>query len=166
MKLEFGNAWSKKLAKRVNGYEFEVGVLDEKTYKNPVTTGLFEAPQLRTYAGGPVRKTSREDSGKTVGDVLVANMKRLNINLLSRPFDDSNDDLIKFMNNFLAFAAESKRVSIRRIENLLQAVVRNPILREEYGKNAASTADMKGFDRHLFDTGQMFRAIKARAKRV
>lgn len=57
-------------------------------------------------------------------------------------------------------------MSKKRLENLLQAIVRNPILRLEYGKNTATAADNKGFDRHLFDTGQMFKAITARAKRV
>lgn len=59
-----------------------------------------------------------------------------------------------------------ENLSIKRVENLLQAVVRNPILKLEYGDNTAITADMKGFDRHLFGTGQTFKAIKAKANRV
>ena len=39
-------------------------------------------------------------------------------------------------------------------------------LKKEYGNNKAATADNKGFDRHLIDTGQTFKEIRARAKRV
>jgi hypothetical protein len=49
----------------------------------------------------------------------------------------------------------------QRVLNLLQAIVRNPILKHQYGPNTSATADAKGFDRHLFDTGKMFKSIKA-----
>lgn len=88
-------------------------------------------------------------------------MKRLNINLLQAPFKDANNaDIVKFMQAFLKSAVAGR--SMKRVENLLQAVVRNPILRLDYGRNKSSTADAKGFDRHLFDTGQMFQAIKVK----
>ena len=166
MKLEFGKSWAKKLQGRIEMYEFDVGVLDDKPHKNPVVHGRFEEPQLGSYAGGPVRKTSREESGVSISDVLIENQERLNINLLLRPFQEQGSDLIKFTTYFLRYVAEVKGSSIRRVENLLQAVVRNPILNQEYGQNNASTADAKGFDRHLIDTGQTFKAIKARARRV
>lgn len=162
--MSFGRSWTKKLQGRIQSYEFEVGVLDDKDHLLPVEHGLFEEPQTRTYAGGPVRKQTREKSGVSIGQVLVNNMERLNINLLSDPFQRESAELIRFTRAFLKSALAKS--SMKRVENLLQAVVRNPILREEYGPNSSSTADAKGFDRHLFDTGQMFKAIKARAKRV
>ena len=59
MKINLGSSWGKKLQRRVDGVEFQVGVLDDSPHKNPVEQGLFQTPQLKTYAGGPVRKTSR-----------------------------------------------------------------------------------------------------------
>jgi len=161
-----GKSWGKKLQGRIKRYSFEVGVLDDKPHMNPVQHGLFEEPQLKSYAGGPIRRTSREVGELTVGEVLIDNMKRLNINLLLRPFQERNSDILKFTDYFLRFIVGRKGSSIKRIENLLQAIVRNPILKQEYGPNSANTADAKGFQRHLFDTGQMFKAIKARVKRV
>jgi hypothetical protein len=102
----------------------------------------------------------------TTGEILVENMKRLNINLLLRPFQEQNSQIMKFTRYFLQLVTKKPGISIKRVENLLQAIVRNPILQQEYGGNSANTADDKGFDRHLFDTGQMFKAIKARVKRV
>lgn len=164
MKMSLDKSFPKKLQKRIEKVQFEVGVLQDKEHKDPLDPGLFKDPQLGTYAGGPVRKTTRKDSGKTIGQVLIENGKRLGIDLLAEPFRKSDEDLNKFTKSFLksAFGKESPK----RVVNLLQAVVRNPILKMEYGKNKSGTADSKGFDRHLFDTGQMFKAITARIKRV
>lgn len=165
MKISLGNSWEKKLAKRINGVEFEVGILDDGPHMEPVDEPLFGStnPPLKTYAGGPVRRTSRRPSGVTTGDVLVQNMERLNTNILLEPFQKKNADILKFTNYFLRYiVGRMGGNSVKRIENLLQAIVRNPILKQEYGPNNSTTADNKGFDRHLFDTGQMFKAIRAR----
>lgn len=169
MKIELSKKLARTLQSRIEGYQFEVGVLDDKPHRDPVETSRFQQPNLGSYAGGPVRKAQRKStSGLTSGDVLIANMERLNVNLLSKPFEDQSTELNRFVKAFLSFAMKStgSAGSLKRVENLLQAVVRNPILKLEYGSNRSSTADAKGFDRHLFDTGQMFKAIRARAKRV
>lgn len=163
MKINLGSSWAKKIQSRVDAVQFEVGVLDDKPHMNPVDQGLFDTPQLKNYAGGPVRRTSRKASGVTTGEVLVQNMERLNTNLLLEPFQKKNSDIMKFTRYFLQYiVGRPGTSSVKRIENLLQAIVRNPILNQEYGTNSPTTADNKGFDRHLFDTGQMFKAIKAR----
>lgn len=165
-KIELSKGFAERLASRIEQFQFEVGILEDKPHYKPVESGLFETPQLGNYAGGPVRKTTREPSGKMVSEVLVENMERMNTNLLSEPFSSKqNVDINRFTKAFLRLATGDK-ISIRRVENLLQAVVRNPILRQDYGGNTAPTADAKGFDRLLIDTAQMFKAIKARAKRV
>lgn len=166
MKIELGKTWGKKLQGRIQSYQFDVGVLEDKEHLEAVETPRFEQPNLGSYAGGPVRRTTRRASGMTVGEVLVENMKRLNINLLLRPFQEKNSEIMKFTETFLKFVVKRGNVSIRRVENLIQAIVRNPILRQEYGQNSSEAADLKGFDRHLIDTGQTFKAIKARARRV
>lgn len=165
MKIEVSKSFKKKLSKRIERYSFEVGVLTDKDHKAPLGKGPDGKPQTRDYAGGPVRKQSRVSSGKTVGEILIDNMKRLGINLLSEPFQDKNSDIIKFTEAFLRMATGQK-ISMKRIENLLQAIVRNPILKKKYGSNSPSATVEKGFDRHLFDTGQMFKNITAKAKRV
>lgn len=165
MKVEMSKSFKAKLANRIQAFEFEVGVLDDGPHYEPVETPLYGEPQLSNYAGDKVRKKSRIPSELTTGQILVENMKRLNTNLLWEPFEKRDSEIIRFTRYFLDLAVRGK-ASVRRVENLLQAIVRNPILNQEYGPNKASTADAKGFDRHLFDTGQMFKAIKARVKRV
>jgi len=165
VKINLGSSWRKKIQRSVNGIEFEVGVLDDKPHMNPVEQGLFEEPLLKIYAGGPIRRTSREASGISTGQVLIDNMERMNRNILLEPFQQKNSEILKFTNYFLRYVVGRPGASLKRIENLLQAIVRNPILKKEYGPNKSRTADNKGFDRHLFDTGQMFKAIRARVLR-
>lgn len=162
MNISLGNSWHKKLTKSINDTSFEVGILDDKPHKNPVSSSINKPPDLRNYAGGPIRKTSAEFSGLSIGDVFTENMERTNRNFLLLPFQKENSDILKFTDAFLKYIVGRAGVSVKRVENLLQAIVRNPILKEEYGNNKAVTADIKGFDRHLFDTGQTFKAIKAR----
>lgn len=166
MKLELGRSWEKKLAGRIKSFEFEVGILDDTPHRDPVVAGMFEDPQLGFYAGGPVRRASRKAGSVMNSEVLIQNMERLNINLLLRPFQETSSEIMKFTRAFLMLVCKKPGMSIRRVENLLQAIVRNPILKQEYGTNASHTADAKGFDRHLIDTGQMFKSIKAKANRV
>lgn len=160
MRVALNRGFGKRLARRIEKYEFEVGILNDKAHKLAKETPFGETPDLGVYAGGPVRKLSGEALGISVGDVLVDNMQRMNTDLLREPFQKTSSDINKFTKGFLNFAFG--RVSKRRVENLLQAIVRNPILRGDYGGNSAFTADVKGFDRFLIDTGQMFKNIKAR----
>lgn len=165
MKIEAEKGWHRKLAREFEQYQFTVGVLDDKPHKNPLDQSPVN-PVFGNYAGGKVRKMSRQAGPLSTGEVLEANMERLGINLLSKPFEDESSDIVRFAKAFIQTVASGGKVSVKRVENLLQAIVRNPILRQEYGSNTSDTADIKGFDRHLFDTGQMFKAIKAKVYRV
>lgn len=163
MNIKLGSDWSKKLAGQIDGWEFEVGVIEDKPHYEPVESKLFGKPALKSYAGGPAQQQSRKVGPLSTGEVLVENMKRLNINLLQRPFRERNSDILKFTDAFLKLALKRPGMSIKRVENLLQAIVRNPILKQEYGENKSATADAKGFNRHLIGTAQMFKAIIAKA---
>ena len=162
MKIELDKRFAKKLESKFQKYEFEVGILADSLHKDPQEHKIHEPPNLTSYAGGPIRKMQRQSSGTPVSEVLLDNMKRLNKNILLAPFLESSSDIIKFSNAFLSMVFG--KPAQKRVENLLQAIVRNPILRGDYGPQSAVTADMKGFERPLIDTGQMFKAIKARVK--
>lgn len=166
MDIQLGKSWSRKLDGRIREFAFQVGVIEDGEHLDPIEAKRGQEPQLSEYAGGPIRKTSKNAGPLTNGQVLLENMKRLNINLLQRPFQERNSDIIKFTQGFLKYVLRQPGAHIRRVENLLQAVVRNPILRGEYGSNSELTSEVKGFNRPLIDTGQMFKSIIARAYRV
>lgn len=158
MKIEMSKTFQARLKGRVEGYDFEVGVLNDKPHYKA------DYNETKSFAGGPVLKTSRVASELSTGQILVKNMERTGIDFLRKPLQETNSDIQKFTTQFLRFIF-TKGMSIKRVENLLQAIVRNPILRLEYGNNIGITADAKGFNRHLFGTGQMFKAIIAKAKK-
>lgn len=164
MKLQMGNAWNKRMAKQIEGFQFEVGILRDGTHARPMS----KSEGTKHYAGGPSRKVTRGKNGKaSIGEILVYNMKRTNTNFLSEPFKKKSSDIMRFTKEFLRLAFRHKGVGSKRVENLLQAVVRNPILKLDYGSNSRDAEKRKGFNRHLFDTAQMFKAIRARIiKRV
>lgn len=154
----------KKFADRVNGrfskYSFEVGILENKNYRRPRP----KSDGLTTIARGPARKAGRKPSKLTVADVSRFNRENGKVDYLREPFrkpGSQDAKLIKrFLFEFIKMTAGS--FNPRRLENLLQAMVRNPIARGDYGRNKSSTAQRKGFNRLMIDTAQMFRAIKAR----
>lgn len=162
MKLVLDTRFKKKVVGMFGKYDFEIGV-DETPHKKARLgeRGKKGLDVVTQYAGGPARKKSRDDSGLSMAEVVQANIDRLGKNFLTEPFQDSSSDIIKFSREFfkLVFNMSSSK---RRVENLLQAIVRNPILRGEYGTNSEVTQKIKGFNRPLIDTAQMFKAIKAK----
>lgn len=166
---KLGKSFKKKLAKQIEGWDLKVGILEDKRHYDPKTSPSGPPEPPKTYAGGSIRRTTRNSmSIFSTGEIFIQNMKLLGVDLLREPFKGSlaskNNEILKFTEAFLKLATKQK-VSLKRVENLLQAVVRNPILRQDYGYNSRERAEEKGFNRLLFDTGQMFKAIKAKAKK-
>lgn len=161
MNIRLAKGFQNRLQGRFGKFDFQVGVLEDGPHKVPKTgkRGLKGTDVLTTYAGGPVRKKSTKPGPLTISEVSKANRDHLGFNYLTEPFKKKTSEIIKFANEFfkLAFGRSEKK----RAENLLQAIVRNPILRGDYGSNAALTKKIKGFDRKMIDTAQLFKAIKA-----
>jgi len=164
MIMKLDNRFKKHVQGLFGKYDFQVGILEDKAHKKPKIgqRGLKGKDVLSNYAGGPIRQKSTQDSGLNISDVSKANSDRLGFNYLTEPFKKRNSDIIKFSNEFfkLVFGRSQKR----RAENLLQAIVRNPILRGDYGPNSAMTKKIKGFDRAMIDTAQLFKSITSVCK--
>lgn len=154
MELEIKNL-SKKLTFKLEKYEVQVGLLEDKKRKKP----LFN--KFKNYAGKRLLKEGGFSKGASL--VKVAEYLDKRFKWLRKPFLLKNNkevvivlnDIVKHMNG---------KGDKQRILNGFQAVVRNPILRGEYGKNNARWAKIKGFDDTLMMTGQFFKNIKARFK--
>lgn len=155
----------KKFKKKVRGmfdkYQFEVGVLKDGQHRDPISAGQNGAG-TKTLAGGPARRQSRKNSDKTISQVSKELRDKTGLNYLTAPFQDPNSEILKFAKEYLklVFGGSQKK----RVENLLQAIIRNPIVRQDYGKNTQATAKIKGFNRLMIDTGQLFKSIKAVCK--
>lgn len=170
--LKLDNRFKKSMSGKYGDYDIEVGVIKDSKYKKPqrwklgdemnTTTGSRQSA-LSYYAGGLIRKKSRTDSGKNISDVSEANRERLGVNFYTKPFRDRTKEVEFFIKNFFNYVWG--RTTNKRLENSLQACVRNPITRGEYGKQSSLTTAIKGFYRPMIDTGQLHKAIKAQVKR-
>ncbi len=175
MNITLDNRFKKKLGGRFGKYSFEVGILRDKRHRPALRgePGQKGRDVLGFYAGGPVRKARGGGGDKMISEVARELIDRTGINFWTEPFNSKrhssgaqfsssvgNADILKFTNEFfkMAFGKSEKR----RAETLLQAIVRNPILRGEYMHNSPLTTRIKGFDRFMIDTGQLFKAIEAR----
>lgn len=157
--IEFLNSIGSEIKKRIEKYSFEVGIIQDGPHYRAISKSR------KSFAGGPARAQSRIVDG-TLGGVSVEVRKLLGFNYLTKPFNKKNSDILNFLKIYLTdvFTPSGKLVHKKRLENLLQAVVRNPILRGDYGSNTAQWARVKGFDRYLIDTAQFFNSIKARVR--
>lgn len=158
MKIELSKRFKHRFRLRYEKYQFQVGILED----GPHRTAKSKAAGLKSYAGGPARKVGKP-SDMSVSDVSKAFRERAGGNYLVDPFRKKSSDIMKFTKEFF------KMVSLdrfsKRCENLVQAIVRNPILRGDYGSNSEVTQKIKGFNRFGIDTSQLFKAIKAKTIR-
>jgi len=160
MKIQLDNRFIKKLKGIFERFEFEVGILNDTKHKIPQPAKKGKMSNLKSYAGGPARKTSFKSGDKNISD--ISNTWVDKENYLIKPIRNNKSDIIKFSKEFIKSAIA--RTQPKRVINLLQAIIRNPILRGDYGSNTPETVKRKGFNRYMIDTGQFFKAITAKVR--
>lgn len=143
-------------------YSFRVGVLTDRPHKLPKTG----PGNLKSFHGGKARKKSTKATIST-GLVSWKLKKFLGFDFYRKPFTRAHKksaEILKLFRDVTKFGAGKTRDAAvtRRVENSLQAVVRNPFLRGDYGRNTRKWAKIKGFNKLGIDTGQLFDAIKAK----
>ena len=155
MELKIQNL-SKKLAFKLDKYQVQVGLLEDKKRKQP------KFGEFKSYAG----KTLLREGKVSAGDSLVEVAESLDrkYKWLRKPFLIKNNKEVVMVLNDIVKDMNGQDLK-QRILNGFQAVVRNPILRGEYGKNTTSWAKKKGFNQLLMMTGQFFKNVKARFKK-
>lgn len=155
MELKINNL-SKRLAFKLEKYEVEVGLLSDKKRNKPIFG------QYKSYAG----KTLLREGGVSTGASLVEVAEYLDKHYkwLRKPFlIAKNKELVTVLNDIVKDM--NGQDLKKRILNGFQAVVRNPILRGEYGFHSAKWAKKKGFNHLMMMTGQFFKNVNARFKK-
>ena len=146
---------AKKMTKRIGNYNFEVGILSDAPKKMP------KKGATKSYAGLIISATGV--ASKKISLAEVARYTDRRFKWLKRPFKlKENKDVGKVVKEIALQVFGKASPNNKRLENAVQAVIRNPILRGDYGSNATSTIKRKGFDKLGIWTGQMFKAIKAK----
>lgn len=156
--FKFDKRFKNRISGRFQKYAFGTGV-DDKAHNAP------RRPRaLGTLQGGPVRKQSPKSYTTTLE---VAKAMQTRTGFMTKPFKKHrSQDMRRFMKAFFDYAAG--KVARSKVQTALRAVVRNPMLRGDYGRNSRNTSRIKGFNRLLFDTGQLFKRIQTyvRTRRV
>jgi hypothetical protein len=157
-KLQLDPKFKKNLRGKFEKYYFEVGILNDKEHKNPKNKNYG----LKDFYGKVARKTSNKTGSLTTAGISNIIREKYHFDYLAEPFKGGGDshDIMEFSKQFFKFCFG--RTQAKRLTNMLQAIVRNPILRGDYGQNAVSTIRAKGFNHFMVDTGQLFKAIGAR----
>lgn len=146
---------SKKISKKFGNYNFEVGILSNQPKK------LRKKGASKSFAGVSISASGKVNPKVSLADVAKYTDNRFG--WLKKPFGIAgNKEVLKVVNEIAAQVFGKKSIDNKRLENAVQAVIRNPILRGDYGRNAASTIKAKGFDKLGIDTAQLFKSIKAK----
>lgn len=153
MEIKLETGLSKKLSYDIGKYTVEGGILEDKPRKAP------KFGEYKTYAGKRLLKEGKASKGAKMAEVAKYLDERYN--WLKEPFlRKNNKEVVQVINDI---AKDLNGVGDKqRILNGFQAVIRNPILRGEYGSVSEKWAKRKGFEDALFMTGQFFKNIKTR----
>lgn len=157
-----------------------VGIITDKAHKDPISEraarkrawrkdksltvqSALSVGTLKTYAGGPARRAGSRSSGETLASVSEDLRQKTGINFYTKPWRSrKNQEIVRFTKQWLKRMLRPEEISSKRVENLLQAIVRNPIIRGDYGRNSQATAKAKGFNRFMIDTAQLVKGIKGK----
>ena len=152
LKIE-GDRFAEVIQVELDKYEVEVGILADKTVYEPIHG------ESQSYAGLRLAAVGRKISGSLVD---IAHQLNKRFHWLERPWRlEENQDVQQVVNDIIE-SINMNNSGKQRVLNGMQAIIRNPILGDYYGKNSARWAKIKGFNKLLMYTGQFFQNIKAR----
>lgn len=147
-----GKGLDKIIQIQLDKYQVDLGILKDEPKKLPIY-GKF-----KTFAGQRLLQQGKATKGSLV-DVAIDLDNRFK--WLRKPFaEPKNKEVAQVVNDIVK--CMNGRADKQRVLNGMQAIIRNPILRGDYGKNSQKTAKEKGFNKLLMATGQFFKAIRAK----
>lgn len=116
--------------------------------------------ERKNFYGGPANKIAGVDTKSNIREVFAK--LNLRYQLLLAPWRNANSKEQVQVAKELVNSLNAGGKPTNAMRNAIQAVIRGPIQRGEYGNNSKGWAAIKGFNRLLINTGTLFRAIKAR----
>ena len=153
------NGWAQQLNKEYAQFEFHTGITEDKAEPLP------KYGELKQFHGGPALKKGKKS------EVMVSEVAKKFDEIYNwligawsgRGNNSNNFDVLKVLYEYSRFLG--KPGNENRLRNTVQSVVRNPILRGDYGDNSEEATKKKGFNRFMIATGTFFDNIKAVVKR-
>ena len=153
MIIKFENKVMRDLQRTMERVTVEVGVLFDATRK------VADHGNLKQFNGATGTKVGTKVDVDWAKDVSAS--MRAQYDYLKKPFTmRSNVDILRLSREFCKYFFGKS--TDKRLINMSQAIIRNPILSKKYGHNSGYTQMIKGFDHVMVDTGQFFKSIMAR----
>lgn len=144
----------------INDQHVIVGVLNKSA---PAKRPARPLRQMALIPGVVRNAVDRKKNPRAAKLAQVAGWLEESRGLFSEAMDKAgNKQLAELVELFAKLAEQGDPTLIRRLENAARSIVRNPMLRKEYGDNADSTAKEKGFNHWGLNTGTLFKAIEAK----
>lgn len=156
--------------------DLELGVFSKKSHRREILPGSkkglsrkkkFGFASSRSTLMGRYLLAKGKASSQSVQDVVRGMQKQSGVSIWvglttsNRSIKYIRDALITLMS-----AKQKPAAKKRRITNAFQAVVRNRITSGELGSNTSARVKSKGFNFLFVATGQVFKEIKARIRRI
>lgn len=179
MQFLIDKRFKNRIKMRYEKYDIQAGILKDGPHypAQPLTrtskrgkVSKVKRPHTQIDGMKARRKIrSRKMSGplKSIAHVARDLRRKTGVNFFRRPFRGKlSIEARRFKKALMKMFGAKKMGNKRKLaEQLLVEAIRKPIRRRAYGPNRADTVLTKGFNRRLFDTGQVYEAIRARIKR-
>ncbi|MBD0785780.1 hypothetical protein HUO09_05465 [Vibrio sp. Y2-5] len=156
-----------------NSHHIRIGILD----KNITARKADREKPLKSFRKKQASSVKTDNKGKTTLKLSkLAEFMDARYGVFSKAESHfMNQDVIRVTNALIkTFGVSSPTLQmINRIESGARALIRNPIMRKDFGSNSVATIDGwttpsghhfrgKGFDWPMIDTGTFFNSIKAK----
>lgn len=146
----------------INAQYVTAGVLN-KTLRT-ATPDYNQPPTMKvdTTGGGRSYQNNKIKAGKQ-NSLTVAKLAVIldaDYGIISDVLENPNNKELIEIAKLFAIPVKTQN-EINQLQNLTQALIKNPILRKDYGQNSLTTANEKGFNHVAINTGRLFRSIKA-----
>lgn len=173
------NRFKARFTARFEQYEFQAGVMPSDGEKKH-----YEAKSITLKSG----KRKKRKSAFTTVDGMTARKRRgylfgneptikqiyqfacryVRSDIVKDPFLSPNSGPMRKLSKALSkfFQADRPMAQRRKVEDAMLNVIRDPIKKKNYRPNSRAWAKVKGFNRALFDTGQLYRSFKAKVSRI
>lgn len=149
---------------RYENFDIQAGILQNGPHFTPARKPRGRKLRLTEIDGMQARRKSRIPRG-TIEEVSQDLRRKTGINIFLDPLRKSTPEMKRFRKALLKMFGARKTVDLRKTaEKCLVDVIRAPIRKRQYGPNSILSARTKGFNRLMFDTGQVYQAIRARIR--
>lgn len=154
MSAEVQNNVVNVFEKALGDLDITVGIIKDEPEREPKDSQKYG---LKKFAGMQARKSGKQ--GETMVSEVALELEKQH-GWLSQPWTSvKNAEVIAVA---CGLAETLNKGTGNKLRNAVQAIVRNPILRGDYGNNAPYTEIAKGFNKLMVDTGTFFKNIVAK----